>query len=576
MKKEFPKRPPTPENLYDYFLSRARKNIHVVLCFSPVGEKFRSRSLKFPGLFSGCTMDWFSRWPKDALIAVAQHFLSSYDIVCTAKVKQEVVQAMGVFQDFVAESCVNYFDRFRRTTHVTPKSYLSFIAGYKNIYTERKKHLGQLSDRMKLGLEKLVEAGESVSQLAKDLAIKEKELEVASKDAQVVLAEVTVKAQAAEKVKAEVQKVKDKAQAVADLISADKSVAEKKLAKARPALEEAERALQTIKSADIATVRKLGKPPHLIMRIMDCVLLLFQRKLDNMAIDSERPSPKSSWGESLKMMSQTGFLQGLQNFPKDTINEETVELLQPYFMMEDYNMESAKKVCGNVAGLCSWTQAMGYFYGINKEVLPLKANLAIQEVKFAQAQAELQEAQAILDEKQKELDVVRAMYDEAVRKKQTLIDDAETCRRKMSAASALIDGLGGEKERWTEQSKEFEAQINRLVGDVLLASAFLSYAGPFNQEFRLILLKSWKEQMSQCEIPFSLDLNLVDMLTDSATVGEWNLQGLPNDELSIQNGIIVTKATRFPLLIDPQGQGKTWIKNREGGKEFQVREDWNL
>lgn len=36
MKKEFPKRPPTPENLYDYFLSRSRKNLHTVLCFSPV------------------------------------------------------------------------------------------------------------------------------------------------------------------------------------------------------------------------------------------------------------------------------------------------------------------------------------------------------------------------------------------------------------------------------------------------------------------------------------------------------------------------------------------------------------
>lgn len=66
-----------------------------------------------------------------------------------------------------------------------------------------------------------------------------------------------------------------------------------------------------------------------------------------------------------------------------------------------------------------------------------------------------------MDEKQRELDAVQAKYDQAMRDKQTLVDDAEACRRKMANATALIDGLGGEKTRWTEQSKKFDQQIQR-------------------------------------------------------------------------------------------------------------------
>lgn len=150
--------------------------------------------------------------------------------------------------------------------------------------------------------------------------------------------------------------------------------------------------------------------------------------------------------------------------------------------------------------------------------------------------------------------------------------------------------------RWTSSSSGFQSQIKHLVGDVLLSAGFLSYAGPFNQEYRSLLLELWKREMEEKLIPFSpvrrqknqqvenlsvcsklklsaapQDLNVIGLLVDNATVSEWNLQGLPSDDLSIQNGIVVTKASRYPLLIDPQGQGKTWIQNRERDRQLQVK-----
>lgn len=59
------------------------------------------------------------------------------------------------------------------------------------------------------------------------------------------------------------------------------------------------------------------------------------------------------------------------------------------------------------------------------------------------------------------------------------------------------------------------------------------------------MLKTWRKEMSTKKIPFSDNLDIVSMLVDNATIADWNLEGLPNDELSIQNGLIVTKASRY-------------------------------
>jgi len=101
---------------------------------------------------------------------------------------------------------------------------------------------------------------------------------------------------------------------------------------------------------------------------------------------------------------------------------------------------------------------------------------------------------------------------------QAVLDEAEICKNKMDMATALISGLGGERVRWTEQSAMFRSEIDRLVGDVLLLTGFLSYSGPFNQEYRTLLQKSWVELLILNNIPVSADVQVTTALADIATV----------------------------------------------------------
>lgn len=88
----------------------------------------------------------------------------------------------------------------------------------------------------------------------------------------------------------------------------------------------------------------------------------------------------------------------------------------------------------------------------------------------------------------------------------------------MDTAAAMIEGLSGERARWTEQVAVFKSETERLVGDVLVLTGFLSYCGPFNQEFRVLLQRKWFDFLQDRKIPISVTINIVNTLTDTATV----------------------------------------------------------
>lgn len=71
-------------------------------------------------------------------------------------------------------------------------------------------------------------------------------------------------------------------------------------------------------------------------------------------------------------------------------------------------------------------------------------------------------------------------------------------------------------------------------------------------------------------IPCSKQFSLIHTLGDPVLIRAWNICGLPADNFSVENGIIVKSATRWPLMIDPQGQANKWIKSMESENKLSI------
>jgi dynein heavy chain len=561
----------TLENLTKFFFDRVRNMLHMVLCMSPVGDKLSSRSRKFPGLINCTTVDWFLAWPEEGLLNVSRKFITEFKMETTTESKTGLMAHMAKIHSLVTVATTEYFSSFRRNVYVTPKSYLSFLKTYCQVYSAQYNGIKTLSDKINNGLVKLEEAAKDVAKMQVELKQTEIVLQEASAKSAVLLKEITIGTAAAEKTKTEVKIVADMAGNKATVIGGEKAEVEKDLLAAKPALEEAESALDAIRASDIKDLAKLGKPPEVIKVIFDAVLILKHSPVLKCQMTDIKGIPmyvtnysEAQSSRNSMMGDANAFVASLQNFPKENITDEDCELLAPYTESALFTVEMAAKASSLAIGLCKWARAMKTYHEIAKVVIPKMDALRVKEAELATANKQLAQAQALLASAQASLDEMQVKFDTAMAEKQKLQDDADNTKRKMSAANALISGLSGEKVRWTQQSKEFDDQIARLVGDCAIACAFLSYLGPFNKIFRDKLTKvAFTNDANERKVPGTKGLDIAGMLVDSATTGEWNLQGLPSDELSVQNGILTTRASRYPLMVDPQGQGLSWIRCKE-------------
>jgi len=567
---------PTQAELYNYLIERIRDKLHMVLSFSPVGPKFRERARKFPALFNECTIDWFLPWPEEALVSVAHQMIYNYkDLDTKPEIKAEMPKHMGQVHLMVNNICEVYFQQMRRQVYVTPKSYLAFLAAYKDLYG--KKYWLELDEQeksYKKGLDKIAEAQVKIQELTAELKIKDQVVKKATEEANAMMSRLGVETAAANKKQAEVEANTNQCLKQEAEIAADKEKALKEYEEAVPALRAAEEAVGGIKQDDITFVKRLGTPPGISVYVFECVNIILYNRIGPVQWIDKKLSDKLGSVFFLRdyfepdgkaLLADTSLLSKVKNeHLANTVNEEHVELLEPYLSQKDwFTATNAGNAAKAVLGLYNFVSALVLYFEKSKIVKPKLELLTINEARLQQARKEVAQAQEELAEVNRFLAGLKAEYNKSIEKVNALDEESKQTKRKIEKARELIESLSGEKVRWAKGKEEIVEQKRRLIGNVSMACAFISYCGPFNAEFRSRLLNDcFIGDMKKRGIPYTPNLELTSFLVDDATVGEWNLQGLPKDDLSIQNGIMVTNSSRFPMLIDPQGQGQSWIRKK--------------
>ncbi|XP_041433138.1 dynein heavy chain 7, axonemal isoform X2 [Xenopus laevis] len=560
----------SPLALFNLFIDRCRDQLHVVLAMSPIGDAFRNRLRKFPALVNCCTIDWFQPWPEDALQAVATRFLE--DVEISEEVRNGCIDMCKSFHT----STINLSDRFRselqRYNYVTPTSYLELISTFKTLLQKKQTEVMKMKRRYEVGLEKLESASSQVATMQSELEALQPQLKVASKEVDEMM--VVIERESIEVAKTEKIVKADEAVANEQAMAAKaiKDECDSDLAQALPILESALAALDTLTSQDITVVKSMKSPPAGVKLVMEAICILKGVKPDKI------PDPSGSgkkiedfWGPAKRVLGEMKFLQSLHEYDKDNIPPSYMNIIRKqYITNAEFVPEKVRNASTAAEGLCKWVIAMDSYDKVAKVVAPKKIKLNQAQSELKVAMEGLKKKQAALKEVQDKLAKLEQKLEENKQKKADLENQVDLCSKKLDRAEQLIGGLGGEKTRWSLTAIELGKLYINLIGDILVSSGIVAYQGAFTSSYRQMQTNEWTMLCKSKNIPCSEDFSLANSLGEPVKIRAWNIAGLPSDSFSIDNGIIISNARRWPLMIDPQGQANKWVKNMEKTNSLHV------
>ena len=547
-------------DIWKVFVERVRKNLHIVLCMSPIGESLKIWCRKFPAVVNCCTIDWYENWSGEALESVAYRLLENKSFHNLDKICE--------FIEIFHRKSIFFADKFKeemnRKFFITPKTALDNINLFIKLLNNKKVELDTKVNNFILGSEKLEDMEKIVSKLKIDLKKAQPLLEEQSKLASEKLIELEKSSKIANDKKEIVEKKTKVIQVKKNQIIVINNQAKSQLEDALPKIQAAENDVRNIDRKQMNDLRSLNNLPKTIEFIFKTVCIALSEKY-------------ISWQKSGKKL-----LSDLNKFIEklikkiDMIKEKGSEAVSPSIMKKlKKNLEnelfSDKELEKNIIArpLGMWCKAIYEFTNLKKLVEPLEKNAKEMGIKLTEAETEYSKIAKDLEICKNEFETLQDEFNEMDLKKKKLEENIEFSKIKLERAGRLTSLLSDEKERWKNAVENLKNEKLTLVGDVFMSSAFVSYLGPLTSNYRKSLINSWKNELAKNNNSLIIrdNFNFLDIMGDPLVIKEWCFNGLPSDEVSIISGLSATLAEKWPLLIDPQLQANKWLNNILGTNE---------
>ena len=538
------------KKLWELFVERVRKNLRIIIAFSSIGQTFASRIESFPALMNCAHVNWFNPWPSSALEQIARDQVLGDTEDENFSFPEELPGSMASLHDSAARTADEMKSSVQRYNYVTPTNYLEFIRTFKNIYRTKRTELDSQKGKLSGGLKKLQAASDQVASMRLSLEKKQMVVTESQNKCEIMLEQIMMDKNRTEQQQQSIEMESKQIAVEERQCSAIAEDAEADLTIALPALQRALEEVQKLDKSSLTELKAYANPPPAVEKTLACVMIFMNKPTD--------------WAGAKRSMGDINFLNELKSYDKDNVKPLILTRVKKIVASPSFAPSEITRISKAAGALCSWCHAIYIYSNVAKEVTPKRERLRFAQESLAEKQAALQNAKEALTVATVRLMNLKENYDQSVNEKNKLADEAKTLTAKLDRAEKLVDGLSSEYKRWTDTINALKSQSDSLLGDVIVATAFLSYGGPFQMSFRSKLIADWIYVLERNGIQISKDYSVNKVLANDQEIQTWNNQGLSKDDFNTQNALIIKSSNRWPLIIDPQGQASKWLKAMYG------------